>query len=705
MNRQTASLVFSSQKTNEFAEDRPKRLFPMSLRTLVHLFAIVCLLGGASCSPAQTIPEKESAPASAVSNQTVLVLNGLWKFRTGDDPAWAKPDYDDSGWQDYRIVPNRSELSVAEAVQSDPLPGWQSHGHPGYAGYAWYRLRVQAPAVGGSLALLMPQYVDDAYEVYVDGQKIGAFGELDGYHFFYFSRPLVFPIPAGVLSSDRPLTLAIRFWSKSSEGLSSRQGKRGGFRGVPLLGAPALLDIYRRTQLSQMLDDKWQLLDLLSSFLYGAVGVISLFLFALMRSRREYLWAGISMLGIFVMDTCFSIGAYVRIPAQFILVCQHLAEWVGLSAGVVFGMYLLNVDKPHWRRLIAVSSAAIFSGVAISTGLYLGLLPATPGWDKGLNVLPIALFGTALLVLAMAIDGIRTNRLKALAPLSPGVLGACGLLLEQAGERFAMLSFLLETAVPVALLFVFLWRFVQQQRENEQYSMDVKQAQEVQQLLLAERLPQVPGFVMDSAYLPAREVGGDFFQVLIPTSNGKAGSLLIVFGDVAGKGLPAAMLVAMLVGAIRTRAEETHAPSSILAALNDRLCATTGGAFATCLALSISAEGAVHLANAGHPHPYKSGREVELPGSLPLGVVAGVAFETHTFQLQPGDRLTLASDGVFEAKNGKHELFGFERLQAISAEPADRIASAARRFGQEDDITVLTIQRTLALSSYEGSLR
>ena len=668
---------------------------------LACLFAMVFLFVGVSCSRAQTIPEKESAPAAAASNQTVLVLNGPWKFRTGDDPIWAKPDYDDSAWEEYRIVPSHPQPSIAEAVQSDPLPGWQSHGHPGYAGYAWYRLHMQVPAASSSLALLMPQYVDDAYEVYVDGEKIGAFGELDGYHFFYFSRPLVFPVPAGTLSSDRPLTLAIRFWAKPADGLPSRKNLRGGFRGVPLLGPPALLDIYRRTQLNQMLGDKWQLLDWLSSFLYGAVGLISLFLFALMRSRREYLWAGISMLGIFVMETCFSIGAYVRIPAQFILACQHLAEWVGLSAGVVFGMYLLNVDKPHWRRLIAVSSAAIFAGAAISTGLYLGLLPATPGWDKGLNVLPIALLGTALLVLAMAIDGIRTNRLKALAPLSPGVLGACGLLLEQAGERFAMLSFLLETAVPVALLFVFLWRFVQQQRENEQYSMDVKQAQEVQQLLLAERLPQVPGFVMESAYLPAREVGGDFFQVL----DGHAGSLLIVFGDVAGKGLPAAMMVAMLVGAIRTRAEETHATSSILAALNDRLCATTGGAFATCLALSISADGTVHLANAGHPHPYKSGHEVALPGSLPLGVVAGVDFETHTFQLQPGDRLTLASDGVFEAKNAKHELFGFERLQAISAEPAERIAAAARRFGQEDDITVLTIQRTFASSSSEGSLR
>ena len=117
--------------------------------------------------------------------------------------------------------------------------------------------------------------------------------------------------------------------------------------------------------------------------------------------------------------------------------------------------------------------------------------------------------------------------------------------------------------VPVSLLIVFLWRAAQQQRENEQYLLDMRQAQEVQQRLPPERLPEVAGFSIESVYLPAREVGGDFFQVL----ETRPGSILIVFGDIAGKGLPAAMLV----GATRTRAKESEVPAEMLSALNDRL--------------------------------------------------------------------------------------------------------------------------------------
>jgi serine phosphatase RsbU (regulator of sigma subunit) len=291
--------------------------------------------------------------------------------------------------------------------------------------------------------------------------------------------------------------------------------------------------------------------------------------------------------------------------------------------------------------------------------------------------------------LAIVIDGLRTIGSKAWMPLMPGLLGACGLLAEIGGPRFSTLSAVLETLVPIALLIVFLLRAAQQNRENEQYLLDMRQTQEVQQLLLPDHLPQVPGFSVESVYMPAREVGGDFFQVL-ETSNR---SVVIVFGDIAGKGLPAAMLVAMLVGAIRTRAKETADPVGILSALNDRLCGNMRGGFATCIAVHISPDGIVDLANAGQLAPYLNGKEIELEGSLPLGIVPGVDFTTLRFSLEPGDGLTFVSDGVVEATNSRQELFGFDRLREISTQEAQRIADAAKRFGQEDDITVLTFRR------------
>jgi serine phosphatase RsbU (regulator of sigma subunit) len=130
----------------------------------------------------------------------------------------------------------------------------------------------------------------------------------------------------------------------------------------------------------------------------------------------------------------------------------------------------------------------------------------------------------------------------------------------------------------------------------------------------------------------------------------------------------------------------------MLAMLNQRMLARSGGHFATCLVAELSPDGTMRIANAGHLPPYLNGKELELSGSLPLGLSAEMDGGTQAFTLEPGDRLTFLTDGVVEATNASHELFGFERTRSISNEPAARIAEQAQRFGQEDDITVLRVE-------------
>jgi serine phosphatase RsbU (regulator of sigma subunit) len=108
--------------------------------------------------------------------------------------------------------------------------------------------------------------------------------------------------------------------------------------------------------------------------------------------------------------------------------------------------------------------------------------------------------------------------------------------------------------------------------------------------------------------------------------------------------------------------------------------------------MHITPEGLVTLANAGHLPPYLNGREIAMPGSLPLGIVAGARYERITLKLAPGDRLTFVSDGVVEAQSKSGELFGFDRTRDISHHSAPSIANAARAFGQHDDITVVTLE-------------
>jgi hypothetical protein len=610
--------------------------------------------------------------------------------------AWADPNFDDSAWQDYMVDPKHTALNAVQAIQSDALPGWQQHGYPGYTGYAWYRIRLQAPPDASSLALLMPQYVDDAYEVYVNGKKIGNFGKLDGWRVAYPQQTKVFPVPAAALSNDQPVTLAIRFWNLRYEALPSQHNLNGGLRGVPFLGPPQLLRVFQQSMLAQ----KWKILSpgWLMAALYGAVGLISLFLFVFSRSQREYLWTGISFTSIGVVIATESVAPLTDIPVQLVYSIRGIADLISYTALPLAAMYLLRVRKPLWRRANYMVSMVILAQILTSLGLRFGPLPPTAAMDRVDRILfPAFLIAEALLLLAIAVDGLRTIGKKAWLPLTPGLLFACGLIVMVTKWDIPLsasisISDLFFMSVPVALLIVFLMRFTEQQRENVRLVDDMKQAQEVQRVLIPEKLPQVPGLVIESEYRPAREVGGDFFQILPDSTDG---SVLIVVGDVTGHGLQAGMLVALIVGAIRNEATHTSDPLAVLNALNQALCGR-GHAHATCLALRIASDGAVTLANAGHLPPYLNGKELAMEGALPLGMVESAEFSAMHFHLAPGDTLMLLSDGVAEAQDKQGHLFGFDRIQELLRNPiaATEVATAAQNFGQEDDISVLSVTRT-----------
>jgi serine phosphatase RsbU (regulator of sigma subunit) len=224
-------------------------------------------------------------------------------------------------------------------------------------------------------------------------------------------------------------------------------------------------------------------------------------------------------------------------------------------------------------------------------------------------------------------------------------------------------------------------------RQSDQLRVEFAAAREVQQRLVPIALPHIDRVRLSAAYLPAAEVGGDFYQVF-PQSEGAA---LIVIGDVSGKGLKAAMTGTLVLGALHSLAQENLSPPQILSRLNVQLAASSGGGFVTCLCVRIAPDGTLTLANAGHLAPYRNGEEVPLDSGLPLGIAADATYPESTLQLAPTDRLTFLSDGVVEAQSATGELFGFDRTRSISTQTAEAIAHAAQAFGQQDDITVLTL--------------
>jgi phosphoserine phosphatase RsbU/P len=243
-----------------------------------------------------------------------------------------------------------------------------------------------------------------------------------------------------------------------------------------------------------------------------------------------------------------------------------------------------------------------------------------------------------------------------------------------------------------ALLLFLIRRFSLARQEETRLSSEFESARNIQSLLIPPKPPVTPGFAIESVYLPASEVGGDFFQIM-PANDG---SLLVVVGDVSGKGLKAAMTVSAIIGALRGCA--ARKPAEVLAHLNRVLHGQITG-FVTCTGALISANGNMLLANAGNPAPYRNGEELAVESGLPLGIVANSDYSETSYQLNPGDHLTFLSDGVVEATNEHRELFGFDRTQAISNRSAGTIAEIAKQFGQEDDITVLTITLAPALKA------
>lgn len=265
------------------------------------------------------------------------------------------------------------------------------------------------------------------------------------------------------------------------------------------------------------------------------------------------------------------------------------------------------------------------------------------------------------------------------------------------GPVYLNLQNILDLLVFFSILYAVFRVVREQQARKILLEQELESARELQDVLIPEKAPDIPGYSVTSVYHPALDVGGDFFQVIL-LEGAQVGSALVVLGDVSGKGLRAAMAVSMIVGAVRTLVETTSSPAEILAGISRRLQGRLQGGFATCLAMRLEHGGRCVLASAGHPAPYVDDREIELPGALPLGIDPSTMYEEVTLQLEPGARCSLYTDGLLEARSASGEIFSFDRLHSLFASSMDatQASDAAVNFGQEDDITVLTLTRMAA---------
>ena len=222
--------------------------------------------------------------------------------------------------------------------------------------------------------------------------------------------------------------------------------------------------------------------------------------------------------------------------------------------------------------------------------------------------------------------------------------------------------------------------------ERAEMRGELTAARQVQHLLVPDKMQVAPGVTVSSAFLPAHEVGGDFYLCRALAN----GAQRVLLGDVSGKGVAAALTSALLLGAA-DRCDDLR-PAAVLKELNAALRNSGIEGFTTCLCADLSSTGRP-ADRQRRPIAALSQRrgDRDSRGSSARGRKRRRSTLRTSIQLAPGDRLTFISDGVIEARNAAGELFGFDRTRQLSSRAAQQIADAAVEFGQQDDITVLTL--------------
>lgn len=656
-----------------------------------------------------------SAPVLSVGDlgRGAVALDGPWEFHLGDNPAWASPGLDDAAGQG----------GWTQITMDEP---WGKQGYRGYSGYAWYRKHVNVTPVPGSAGKFMLQLplFDSIAQVYWNGTMVGQTGKMPPHPWWPADgcscTSLARTIPLGAVTRG---VLAIRVWMMPP--MSTDSGLYGGFTEPIYIGSPAAIADREHSAAYGFLRSM--------EFYYALQCLAALVMaFSLIgwfrdRSQKVLLWLAVFCAGQVMGTLVELLGPTFTYGERSIFFA--VADVGSLVAIWFLLIYLLRLeDIPRlmrtakWAAWVAVVCTLVDSSFFLRV-FDLGnpsVVRAVQAADWVLQPAIVVCMLFPLLVLAAVIrrrshlDGARWT-VAAFAFLRIAL--ECVVWISSLGDRFTHWTLpdhleaklftlggttvnaeiIVTTGFFVSIIYAALRYSYETMQRQQSMEQELRSAQELQQVLMPEELPSLPGFAVTSGYRPAQEVGGDFFQIvsLGDVGRGEADSTLIVLGDVSGKGLRAAMTVSLIVGTLRTLVETTSRPAEILAGLNRRLCGRLHGGFATCLALKIGADGSCILANAGHPSPFLNGEEVAAPGALPLGLAPGTSYEERAVRLHSGDHFVLYTDGLVEARNGAGDLFGFDRLRdLVSARPdAAQSISAAVRFGQQDDITVLTLTR------------
>lgn len=643
---------------------------------------IILLVVVASVTYAQ-VPEKIYVEDA----KKIYKLTGDWKFNRIDKMVYASPDYDDSGWK--RIsVPGQWHVLGIKDVET-----------------AWYRRNVfiKKDLIKTPISILTP-LIADAHEFYFNGKKVGGVGVIspEGKIIKKSCLPVIYPIPSEIINYDGDNLIAIR---------NSDNVGWGGFVTSDFFIGPAK-KLTRQFQRHIM----W---NASISFVLIFLGAYYLVLFLIRLQEVVYLYYSL-------VSTSAGLALFGSTALTYLIMDNfwftHLIFHGGLNILPLFGLPFVysyfEFERDLFYKVVTKIYILLFS-VVIMTPLHLSILQF-----YGNVTLTIAIVLDIVTMVWIIFLGIKSVKMKKMGANIVGI-GSFLCILALANDLLGYLNilptsrfvaegftlFIISISVDMALKYAKLYDGLQTAQEKiiekEKMDYEIKLAAEVQRSLLPDDLPQYSSYSVDAYLEPARTVGGDFYDVIRIDDE----HLGLLVGDVADKGLHAAMFMAVTRTLFYCEIRNSLSPAHVAKAVHKHILdlAPSNQGFVTAFyGVLHCPTGLLTYVRAGHEPPllFRPGQPVDTIMSKGrfLGMIDDLDLKEYTFKFKSGDRLVLYSDGVPEATNVAGHQFGntrfMECLEKNGNLPASKLihqivdttGSWMRGAVPFDDLTLLVVE-------------
>lgn len=614
--------------------------------------------------------------AAALLGSTILASNlsaeqflrGPWKFKGEDRPEFSEPGFDDSTWKTVKLP---SKVDSAAGVTK-------------FSGAAWYRLRIRVPE--GDFALFFPNMAMAA-EVYVQGEHMAEFGRI---------RPpadIVWPVPhlVPIGRRDGDLLIAVRVWSPDFQIYGP---VFAGILSTPLIGSPSEMKL--RLELSRKSNRVLYYPQIGLNIVFVAIGLLLLVISIRQTERAQFLGFSLTIMAEGATWITGISPIFNESLSGFLVVKIILLEEVIATIGITF-LVTSSLENPwRWRRIMI--PILLCSGVP---GILL---------DRYNLICAIVLSFTSSLAFfaAIAVQWKHRDRRSVLWPLL--ALCALNIVPSMASNikwmvtnvipfyfvpvRFGDVTLFIPSLISLSILSLAvianIRKLLKANRQQLEIEAELRSARQIQEYLAQSAETLFEGFSLEIRAVAAKEVGGDFHQVIRRDDE----SIWILIGDVSGKGLSSAIWASMVVGAFRDLVWDCQSPSEGLSRLNRSLSGLPPGLFVTALLCRIHRSGSVLLANAGHLLPFMEGDWLEVTSGPPLGLLSSCTYPEHPLTLLPGQRIVFVTDGLVEARDVRGQLLGFPAVGRMLAagNSLAQLEEAAVSHGLSDDLTIVEVR-------------